>query len=145
MLIPTGAAAATSRIDEGELATLGFKMLVATTTVQQKWVKTLAPGQIRPMQRNGKKLYIYPDAAKNQVYVGGPQEYAAYRKLHPDVVQEKQDAANKTAAYRLKQGRHDAQSDCARPVGPLPGRDLGGPRLVETSITATIAQTAAPS
>src|SRR4030095_5411676 len=48
------ASAATPRVDEAQLLELGFKVLVATTTVQERWVKGLAPGQIRPMQRNGK-------------------------------------------------------------------------------------------
>jgi hypothetical protein len=97
------AAAATPRIDESQLLTLGFKVLVATTPVQKEWVKTLAPGQIRPMQRNGRKFFIYPDASRNQIYVGGPEEYAAYEKLHPESRQSVQEAADKASAYRLKQ------------------------------------------
>ena len=60
------AATATPRVDESQLLSLGFKVLVATTTVQQEWVKGLTPGQIRPMQRNGKHFFIYPDASRNQ-------------------------------------------------------------------------------
>ena len=52
------AATATPRVDESELLAQGFKVLVATTTVQKEWVQTLPPGQIRPMQRNDKKYYI---------------------------------------------------------------------------------------
>lgn len=87
--------------NESELLSLGFKVLVATTPQQQDWVRILPPGQLRPMQRNGKHFFIYPDAARNQVYVGGPQEYEAYRELHPDSRQGTQAAAGQ--AYRAKQ------------------------------------------
>jgi uncharacterized membrane protein len=107
MLMAGGVAAATATatpaVDEGELATLGFKMLTATTKPQQEWVKGLAPGQIRPMQRNGKKYFIYPAKSGNQVYVGGSQEYAAYRQRHPDHKQTTQQTADQANAYRLKQ------------------------------------------
>src|SRR4051812_23504716 len=60
------AAAASPRIDEAELLNLGFKVLIATTKVQQDWVRGLPPGKFRSMQRTGKKYFIYPDASKNQ-------------------------------------------------------------------------------
>ncbi len=78
------AGAAPTATNDAELQKLGFKVLVATTPVQSDWVKRLKPGQMRPMQRNGKHFYVYPDAARNQIYVGGPREYEAYLALHPD-------------------------------------------------------------
>jgi hypothetical protein len=123
-----GAAAAPSRVDESQLLSLGFKVLVATTTVQQEWIKTLAPGQIRPMQRNGRKFFIYPDAPRNQVYVGGPDEYAAYRKLHPESGESAQDAAAKASAYRLKQDdamRKATARDLSDPFLGASWADLG--------------------
>jgi hypothetical protein len=97
-----GAAAATPRIDEKQLLDVGFKVLVAKTTVQEEWVRTLPPGQIRPMQRTGKKFFIYPDAPGNRIYVGGPKEYEAYVRLHPESRADAQEAAQKGSAYRLK-------------------------------------------
>jgi hypothetical protein len=97
------AATASPKIDESELLGSGFKVLVATTKPQQEWVKHLPPGQIRPMQRTGKKYFIYPDAAGNQIYIGGPKEYEAYRKLHPDTQLAALEAAKKGTAYRSKQ------------------------------------------
>ena len=96
------AAAATPRIDESQLLELGFKVLVATTKVQEDWVRSLPPGEIRPMQRTGKKFFIYPDASRNQIYVGGPKEYDAYAKLHPENQADAQEAAKKGSAYRLR-------------------------------------------
>ena len=97
------AAAATPPVDENELLGLGFKVLVATTTAQQDWVKRMAPGQIRAMQRTGKKYFIYPDAARNQIYVGGPKEYEAYQQLHPGSKLAGQDGAKQASEYRAKQ------------------------------------------
>ena len=97
------AAAAPPKIDESELLASGFKVLVAKTTAQEEWVRRLPPGQIRPMQRTGKKFFIYPDAARKQIYVGGPKEYEAYRQLHPDSKLAALEAAKQGNAYRLKQ------------------------------------------
>lgn len=98
-----GAAAAAPSIDQKELVDVGFKELVATTKVQQDWVRSLAPGQIRAVQRTGKKYFIYPDAARNQIYVGGPKEYDAYKQLHPDSKLAGQDGAKQASEYRAKQ------------------------------------------
>ena len=103
VFIASIAAAAAPRVDESQLLTLGFKVLVASTPVQEKWVQSLPPGQIRAMQRNGKKYFIYPDAARKQIYVGGPAEYEAYQQLHPNSPSGQQEAANKASAYRAKQ------------------------------------------
>ena len=105
MFVAGGVAAATATppVDESELLGLGFKVLVATTTAQQDWIKRMAPGQIRAMQRTGKHFFIYPDAPRNQVYVGGPKEYEAYKQLHPDSKLAGQDAAKKASEYRAKQ------------------------------------------
>lgn len=104
--VSTGSAgAAPSPPDEAQLLTLGFKVLVATTPAQHDWVRRLPPGRMRPMQRTAKHFFIYPDAARNRIYVGGPQEYQAYRELHPEdnsiEQQRAQEAANR--AYRAKQ------------------------------------------
>ena len=72
------------RVVESDLLPSGFKVLVATTQVQEDWVRNLTPGRINPMQRTGKKYFIYPDAAKKQIYVGGPEQYEAYLQLHPE-------------------------------------------------------------
>ncbi|HEY1438240.1 MAG TPA: hypothetical protein VGG82_12150 [Casimicrobiaceae bacterium] len=98
-----GAAAASPKVDESELLASGFKVLVATTSVQKEWVQHLPRGQIRPMQRTGKKFFIYPDAANNQIYIGGPKEYEAYHQLHPDSKLAAREAAKQGSAYRQKQ------------------------------------------
>jgi hypothetical protein len=123
MVVAGCATTATPRVDEGELLALGFKVLVATTTVQQEWVQTLPPGQIRPMQRSGRKFFIYPDALRNRIYVGGPNEFAAYQELHPESRQGEPDAANRGVAYSAKQ--YDAMRAAT-------ARDLSNPFLGAT-------------
>src|SRR5689334_22860314 len=97
------AVAATPTDPGNELLGLGFKVLVASTPAQKDWIKRMAPGQIRAMQRTGRKYFIYPDAARNQIYVGGPKEYDAYKQLHADSKLAGQDGAKQASEYRAKQ------------------------------------------
>ncbi|MEO8741316.1 MAG: hypothetical protein ABI537_16665 [Casimicrobiaceae bacterium] len=110
-------AATSAGVDEAELVALGFKVLVATSSTQADWVKTFTPGQVRPMQRNEKKYFIYPDAAKNRIFVGGPEQYEAYEALHPG---EDRRAAQAAAASAYR-GRQDAAMRKAS------GRDISDP------------------
>jgi hypothetical protein len=127
-----GSRAASPRPDESELLAAGFKVLVATTTVQQDWVKSLPPGEIRPMQRTGKKYFIYPDASKNQIYVGGPQEYEAYVQLHPErrneqATQAAQVAADKASYLKQSKNMQTANSrDMSNPFLGASWNDLLG-------------------
>ena len=116
------AAATTAPIDERQLLDAGFKVLVATTKVQEEWVRKLPPGKIRPMQRTGKKYFIYPDSSRNQVYVGGPKEYETYVQLHPEHrVADAREAEIAASAYRMKQADAMQAGDRSRLVGPVPG------------------------
>lgn len=127
-LVAGAAAAAAPSVDESELRHLGFKVLVATNKVQEDWVRSLPHGKIRPMQRTGKKFYIVPDAAAKRIFVGGPAEFDAYRKLHPEQQQAARDAAAKTTAYRSKQDatmRAATARDLSDPFLDVSWADLG--------------------
>jgi hypothetical protein len=120
------AAGTPPRPDESELLATGFKVLVATTSVQRDWVKSLPVGKIRAMQRNGKKYFVYPDAPGNQVYVGGPKEYQAYLERHPEMQQGTNAAAN--SAYRARQAdamRMATARDLSDPFLGASWADLG--------------------
>ena len=122
------AAAAPPHLDENDLLTAGFKVLVPTTKAQADWVQRLAPGEIRPVQRTGKKFYIGPDASRKQIYVGGPREYEAYLQLHPDTKLYGQDAAKNAAAYRSKQNEKMQKATARDASNPFLGatwNDLG--------------------
>ena len=107
------AIAATPAVDEAELLKLGFKVLVATTDVQRKQVNTLPPHKFRALQRTGKKYFIYPDAASNQIYVGGPAEYEAYAKAHPEVLEAAQRAGDDAAKESARRGRDSVNMQAA--------------------------------
>ncbi len=103
VFVAGGAAAAARGVDESELLGLGFKVLVATTPVQEEWVQRLPQGKVKALQRNGKKYFIFPDATKKQIYVGGPKEYEAYHQLHPESQLGTEEAAKKGSEARAKQ------------------------------------------
>src|SRR6184192_2060000 len=63
------------------LVASGFKVITPNTAAQQQKLQQLPPGHVPMINRKGRTYYIFPDAAHNQAYVGGPQEYQAYQQL----------------------------------------------------------------
>jgi len=63
------------------LVASGFKIIVPKNATQEAKLQTLPPGKVSQVQKNGKTYYVYPDAAHNQAYVGGLQEYNYYKVL----------------------------------------------------------------
>jgi hypothetical protein len=63
------------------LLSVGFKSKAATTAKQQEELKALPAGKLSPVTQSGKTFYVYPDTARNQLYVGKEAEYQAYKKL----------------------------------------------------------------
>jgi hypothetical protein len=39
--------------------------------------KSLPPGQLAQIAKNGQTYYVFPDAANNRAFVGGPDQYQA--------------------------------------------------------------------
>ena len=66
---------------ENLLIAAGFKVIVPRIAAQKQKLQALPPGKVTLVQKEGKTYYVYPDAANNQAYVGGPQQYQAYKKL----------------------------------------------------------------
>jgi hypothetical protein len=66
---------------ESMLVASGFKVITPKTAAQQQKLQNLPPGKMATINRKGRTYYIFPDAAHNQAYVGGPQEYQAYQQL----------------------------------------------------------------
>jgi asparagine synthetase B (glutamine-hydrolysing) len=66
---------------ESMLVASGFKVITPRTAAQQQKLQQLPPGHVAMVNRNGRTYYIFPDAAHNQAYVGGPKEYQAYQQL----------------------------------------------------------------
>jgi hypothetical protein len=78
---------------ESMLVASGFKTITPKTAAQQQKLQKLPPGKVAMINKKGKTYYIFPDAAHNQAYVGGPAEYQAYQQLR---------VANKLAQENLE-------------------------------------------
>ncbi len=79
-LLSAGAAAATPSA-ENLLLSAGFKAKVATTAKQRQELKTLPEGTVSPVMQRGTTFYIFPDPARNEIYVGNKAQYQAYENL----------------------------------------------------------------
>lgn len=71
----------TMKQTENLLAAAGFKMVPATTPQQQAHLKTLPPGKVTRVVRDGKTYFAFPDAKQQVLYVGQQAQYDAYQKL----------------------------------------------------------------
>ena len=80
-LLAVAAGCASTQSKENSLAAAGFKVIVPKTAAQQQKLKALPPDKVTMVQKNGKTYYVFPDAAHNQAYVGGPKQYETYRQL----------------------------------------------------------------
>src|SRR5947199_3609727 len=63
------------------LVASGIKVITPKTAAQQQKLQQLPPGHVAMVNRQGRTYYIFPDAAHNQAYVGGPKEYQAYQQV----------------------------------------------------------------
>jgi len=59
----------------------GFKPYVAKTAAQRAHIQSLPVDKITKVNRNGTNMWVYPDGANNQVYVGNSAQYQAFRAL----------------------------------------------------------------
>ena len=73
--------ATTTQSKENMLVAAGFKVVTPKTAEQSAKLKKLTPGAVAQITKGGKTYYVFPDAAHNQAYVGGPKQYQAYQQL----------------------------------------------------------------
>lgn len=71
----------TAHQTENLLSEAGFKIVPATTPQQQAHLKTLPAGKVTIARREGTTYYVYPDAARQVIYVGKDVQYQHYLKL----------------------------------------------------------------
>jgi len=81
LLALTAGCATTTQSTENMLVASGFKVVTPKTPAQQQKLQKLPPGHVAQINKAGKTYYIFPDAAHNQAYVGGPKQYQAYQQL----------------------------------------------------------------
>ena len=94
-LLALAAGCANPQSKENSLVAAGFNVVVPKTAAQQQKLKALPPGKVTMLQKSGKTYYVFPDAANNQAYVGGPKQYQAYSqlRLEKQMADEKVEAA----------------------------------------------------
>ena len=63
------------------LTQAGFKPFVAKTAAQKTHIKSLPVQKLTKVSRNGKNMWVYPDGANHQVYIGFIAQYNAFRAL----------------------------------------------------------------
>ena len=66
---------------ENLLIAAGFKVIIPKTAAQQQKLQSLPAGKVSLVQKSGQIYYVFPDAANNQAYVGGPRQYQTYKQL----------------------------------------------------------------
>ena len=62
----------------------GFHIVKAATPAQQAHLKTLVPGKIVVVHRDGKTWYVCPDPVREQIYVGTQKEFQSARQTLQD-------------------------------------------------------------
>ena len=65
----------TTANEENMLIAAGFTTITPKTTAQQQKLQALPPGQLAQITRNDQTFYVFPDAANNRAFVGGPDQY----------------------------------------------------------------------
>ncbi len=81
LLLALGCSSMQTQNKENLLIAAGFKVITPHTAAQQQKLQALPPDHTTLVQKDGKTYYVFPDAANNQAYVGGPKQYQAYRQL----------------------------------------------------------------
>jgi hypothetical protein len=81
LALTVGCAGTQTQTKENLLIAAGFKVITPSTAAQQQKLQALPPDHVTLVQKDGKTYYVFPDAAHNQAYIGGPTQYQAYRQL----------------------------------------------------------------
>jgi len=81
LALAMGCASTQTQTKENLLIAAGFKVIVPRTAAQQQKLQSLPADKVTLVQKDGKTYYVFPDAANNQAYVGGPRQFQAYKQL----------------------------------------------------------------
>ena len=79
LALAVGCASSTpTQSEQNMLIAAGFETITPRDAAQQQKLQALPPGQLAQITRNGQTFYVFPDAANNQAFVGGPDQYQAF-------------------------------------------------------------------
>ena len=62
----------------------GFHTVAAATPAQRAHLQTLPPGKIAVVHQKGKTWYVYPDAVREQIFVGNESQFQSFRQTMQD-------------------------------------------------------------
>ena len=79
MGIVFGCATSPVKRTEKLLTQSGFRMVTATTAAQQQQMAKLPPGKVTLVKRQGQVYYVFPDPARNALYIGKKVQFDAYQ------------------------------------------------------------------
>ena len=79
MFVIPGCATSPAKRTEALLAQSGFKPVKVATAAQQQRMNALPAARLSRVQRKGQTYYVYPDPARNLLYVGNKAQYDAYQ------------------------------------------------------------------
>jgi hypothetical protein len=83
--LATGCASTSNVVNKQNLVmAAGFKIITPSTPDQRSLLTSLPPDKVTSITYKGKPYYVLPDVANNRAFVGGPQEYNAYRVNRAD-------------------------------------------------------------
>ena len=78
LALALGCASSTpTQSEQNMLIAAGFRTITPRDAAQQQKLQALPPGQLAQITRNGQTFYVFPDAANNRAFVGGPNQYQA--------------------------------------------------------------------
>jgi len=80
-LVAFATGCSTTKQTENLLSAAGFKITPATTSDQKAHLKSLPAGKVTSVQRGGTTYFVFPDAARQVLYVGQQPQYQEYQKL----------------------------------------------------------------
>ena len=81
LLALAGGCASDLQEKENLAVAAGFKVITPSKPDQVALLPTLPKDKVTPVTYKGKSYYVLPDLKNNQAYVGGSNEYQAYRQL----------------------------------------------------------------
>lgn len=81
LALAVGCAGTQTQTKENLLIAAGFKVITPRTAAQQQKLQALPADKVTLVQKSGQSYYVFPDAAHNQAYVGGPTQFQAYKQL----------------------------------------------------------------
>ena len=86
VLLALTGCASTSQVQQTEqmLTQAGFKTIAASSDKQVQHLQTLPVDKLTMVKLKDKTIYVFPDPAHNQIYVGSLTEYQSYQQILGD-------------------------------------------------------------